>query len=89
LRKAVQVAKNFPRLLNLEPTKVGGSDATDVNDASKAYGLTAVAEELRRRAPTLTVSQAFARVFEDQANAELAAKAHRRPAATTSYAFPR
>ena len=69
---------------------VGGADATDVNDASEAYGkLTAMAEELHRRSPTLTVAQAFARVFEDQANAELAAKAHRRPTATTSYVIPR
>jgi hypothetical protein len=27
--------------------------------------------------------------FEDPANAELAAKAHRRPSATTSFAFPK
>jgi hypothetical protein len=65
-------------------------DVTDVNDASAAYQkLTEMAEDLHHRSPTLTVSQAFARVFEDQANSELAARAHRRPMATTSYAFPR
>jgi hypothetical protein len=30
-RKAVQIAKAAPRLMNLEPTMVGGSDALDVN----------------------------------------------------------
>ena len=37
------------------------------------------AEELRRSAPYLSTAQAFARVFEDTKNAELAARAHRRP----------
>ena len=87
LRKAVQIAKSFPRLLDLEPTHVGGAAATDVNDASEAYNkLTAMAEDQRQRAPWMSAAQAFARAFE--ANPELAAKAHRRPMATTSYAFP-
>jgi hypothetical protein len=84
------ITKNYPQLLDLTPTVTGGAAATDINDASEAYNkLTAMAEELHRRSPTLTTAQAFARVFEDQANAELAAKAHRRPSAATSYAFPR
>lgn len=91
LRKAVQVAKSFPPLLDLQPTQVGGADATDVNnDSSKAYEqLTTMADELRRRSPTLTAAKAFSLVFEDQANATLAAAAHKRPSATTSFAFPR
>jgi hypothetical protein len=54
-----------------------------------------MAEEMRRRSPELelSASQAFARVFSypanAPANAELAGKAHRRPAPTTSFAFPR
>jgi hypothetical protein len=47
-----------------------------------------MAEAQIKLAPTLSPAQAFARVFEDPANAELAAKAHRRPTATTSYAHP-
>jgi hypothetical protein len=87
LRKAIQIAKSFPRLLDLEPTQVGGRDATGVNDASEAYDkLTAMADELRRRTPELSPSQAFARTFE--ANPDLAARAHKRPTATTDYAFP-
>jgi len=82
--------KSYPNLLNIEPTMVGGSEAFDVNnDSSEAYQkLVDMAEEQRRRTPTLTAAQAFARVFEDPDNATLAAKAHRRPSPTTSYAFP-
>jgi hypothetical protein len=87
LRKAFQIAKNAP-LMTLQPVQVGGADATDVNtDKSKAYQqLVDLAEEQRRRSPELSSSQAFARVFE--ANPELAARAARRPVATTSYAYP-
>jgi hypothetical protein len=42
----------------------------------------------RKRLPTLTVAQAFARSFEDPDNRELAAKAHRRPTAVTSRPMP-
>ena len=90
-RKAIQIAKSTPApLMSVEPVQVGGADALDVNDASKAYKqLQKMAEEQRRRSPELSDAQAFARVFEDPANVELAAKAHRRPSATTSYEFPR
>jgi hypothetical protein len=47
-----------------------------------------MANELRRRSPELTVAGAFAAVFTDQANAELAAKAHKRPTPTTNYKMP-
>ena len=91
LRKAIAVAKNTPApLMSVEPVQVGGNDALDVNDASKAYQqLVDLAAEQVRRSPTLTDAQAFARVFEDPANATLANAAHRRPSATTSYEFPR
>jgi hypothetical protein len=90
LRKAYAVVKNAP-LMDLQPTFVSGGDAFDTNpDGSKAMEqLRTMSEELRARSPFLSVSQAFARVFEDPANAGLAAQAHRRPAATTSFAFPR
>jgi hypothetical protein len=90
LRKAINVAKRFPSLLNLEPTMVGGKDATDVNGAPGAYNkLTEMAEAQRKLAPWMSAAQAFARVFEAPENAELAAKAHQRPSQATSYAFPR
>jgi len=87
LRKALQIAKGFPPLMDVQPVQVGG-DAVDVNDIDEALGqLQDLAAEQRRRAPTLSDAQAFARAFE--ANPELAAKAHRRPTPTTSFAFPR
>jgi hypothetical protein len=73
-----------PDYMSIEPTMVGGEDAMDVNtDKSKAYDkLVAMADEQRRRSPELTVAQAFARVFE--ANPELAARAARRPTASST-----
>ena len=46
-----------------------------------------LAASLRAAAPQLSEAQAFSKAFTE--NPELAAKAHRRPSATTSYAFPR
>jgi hypothetical protein len=82
LRRAVAVAKQF---------SVGGGDHVNHDDAAEmAYAkLQQLADEQRRRYPDLTADRAFAKVFTDPANAALAAKAHRRPAATTSFPFPR
>jgi hypothetical protein len=86
LRRAVAIAKD---MMTLTPVFVGG-EAVNPNDAHEAYTqLMELAEEQRARAPWKTVAQAFADVFQDPANAELAARAHRRPAATTTYPFPR
>jgi hypothetical protein len=86
LRKAIQIAKNT--LMDMKPTVVEVGATNVESDASEAYGkLTEMANAMRAKSPTLTVAQCFARVFEDTANAELAAKAHRRPQATTSYAM--
>jgi hypothetical protein len=43
----------------------------------------ALANKQRRLSPTLTVQQAFASVFENPDNKELAARAHRRPNASS------
>jgi hypothetical protein len=88
-RKVVAVAKTVGLTpLEIAPIKVGGDDV-DVNDPAKALAqLQRLADEQRRRSPDLTEAQAFSRVFSDPANAALAAKAHRRPAATTSFPFP-
>jgi hypothetical protein len=67
-----------------------GDDAGDVDavGTSDAYGqLMKLAEQQRRNGESS--SQAFERVFTDPVNKELAAKAHRRPAATTYYEYPR
>jgi hypothetical protein len=88
LRKAVAIAKAVQ--LEIMPVQVGGDDATDVNDAEKAYTqLQRLADEQRRRSPELTRDQAFARVFSDPNNAQLAQRAHKRPTPTTHYPFPR
>jgi hypothetical protein len=87
LRKAVAIAKD---MMSHEPMFVGGADARDVNSAAKAYNqLMQMAEEQRARAPWKTVAQLFSELMQDPKNAELAAKAHQRPTATTSYPFPR
>jgi hypothetical protein len=66
---------------------VGGEDAQDVDNPSAA--LEALHELGRKLYPTLPADIAFAKVFEDPKHAGLAAKAHRRPAPTTSFPFPR
>ena len=76
--------------MSVEPVVVTGDDAFDVDDAREAYQarLDLAAEQVKR-SPTLTPEKAFALVFEDPSNSALAARAHRRPQATTSYEFPR
>jgi hypothetical protein len=87
LRKAVAIAKAMPFQVSLEPLVVGGEDTRDLSDESEAI------KQLQKlgadKWPTATEAQQFANAFSDPKNAALAAKAHRRPAATTSYPFPR
>jgi hypothetical protein len=95
-RKALQLAKSTPTLKSVaaplmafQPTTAEvGSSATADDSAEALEQLNAMANAMRAKSPTLTAAQCFARVFEDTANAELAAKAHRRPQATSGYAFP-
>jgi hypothetical protein len=91
LRKAHAITKSAPSLMSVQPTQVGGADAVDVDtDRSAAMlQLQKLAEDQRRLAPTLSIEQAFAMVFQDPRNAEIANRAHRRPAPTTSFAHPR
>jgi hypothetical protein len=73
LRRAVSIAKG---LLDIEPVavSVGGSDTED--DSRKAYDqLQRLAAEQRKRAPFLSVSQAFERA--SQARPDLLARATR------------
>ena len=92
IRRAHAITKAGPNTMSVDPVQVGGNDAFDTSVADSSAKamkqLQTMAEAQRQRAPTLTIAQAFARVFEDPANAELAAKAHRRPTPTTAYAFP-
>jgi hypothetical protein len=90
LRKAHNVVKLSA--FDVQPTMVGGVGATnEANDdeqseASRQLG--EMAERLRATSPWLGADQAFARVFENPANAKLAGKAHRRPSAPPGGAYP-
>ena len=89
LRKAFNVVKaaGAAPYFDLKPLVVGGEDARDVDDPAKAI---AQLQELgRQKWPTESEAEQFARAFDDPANAKLAAKAHRRPSATTVYPFPK
>ena len=89
LRRAFNVIKTASAApyFDLKPLVVGGEDAQDVDDPAKAV---AQLQELgRQKWPTASEAQQFANAFDDPANAKLAAKAHRRPAATTVYPFPK
>jgi hypothetical protein len=64
LRRAVQIAKG---LMDIEPVHVGAADASDTDDAAKAYEqLQRLATQQRKRAPFLSVSQAFERAGRDR-----------------------
>jgi hypothetical protein len=87
VRRACAVAKAMPFQVDLQPLMVGGEAAQDVNDPTEA--IAQLQQIGRDRWPTATEAQQFANAFTDPANAALAAKAHRRPSATTNYEFPR
>lgn len=73
LRKAHAVVKSFPQVMSVEPTQVGGEAALNVNDPTDAYDqLVALAEKQRALAPSMTIEQAFARVYAE--NPGLAAR---------------
>jgi hypothetical protein len=77
------------RLMSFAPTQVGGANVNVDSDAAYQQLIT-LAEAMRAKSPDLSVAQCFARIFTDSKNAELAAKAHRRPNASDSgnYPFP-
>jgi hypothetical protein len=64
LRRAVMIAKAAPMP---EPEKVGGDDATDVDDPAKALAqLKEMVEQLRRHAHHLTESQLWDRALKER-----------------------
>ncbi len=90
MRKAIAVTKDYPQMMSIEPVVTGGADATDAADqGTKAYlELMRLAAEQVKRSPTLSVSQAFALVAADQANAQLLADSILRSRARTTSVFP-
>jgi hypothetical protein len=87
---AVAKAGEFDALAPMVVVGPGAmADANDNTAQSEAYRqLVAMADKMRVASPVLSAEQAFARVFEDPANAKLAALVHRRPAPATVYAMP-
>jgi hypothetical protein len=75
IRQAHAIVKNFPAVMVTEPTQVGGAAATAVDNPVDALSqLRNLAEEQRRRSPEMSIDQAFAYVYSDPANRDLAAK---------------
>ena len=68
LRRAVMIAKGSPPANPMpEPEKVGGDDATDVDDPAKALAqLKEMVEQLRRHAHHLTESQLWDRALKER-----------------------
>jgi hypothetical protein len=89
LREAISIAKSAEaaRYFDLQPVVVSGDAALDVNDPNEA--IAQLKEIGRRRWPSQSEAKQFERAFTDPANAEIAAKAHRRPAATSIFPHPR
>jgi len=89
VRKAHQLTKSTPvaKETLLRPVEV--KPVVSDSDSEEAYRqLQAMAEQLAAAGKYRSVASAFAAVFEDQANAALAAKAHRRPSPMTNYPHP-
>jgi hypothetical protein len=85
VRRACSVLKSAAPYFDPQVQVVTGEDARAVNDPSAA--LAALHRIGRERWPDASEAIRFTRAFE--ANPELARKAHVRPSATTSYAWPR
>jgi hypothetical protein len=86
LREAINVAKAMPFVMDDTPLQVGGEDAQADNPAKAVAQLRQIG---RDRWPSASEAQQFANAMTDPRNTAIAAKAHRRPSPTTSFAFPR
>jgi hypothetical protein len=82
VRAAHSIAKSAfaAPYFDLKPVFVGDDAALDVNDPAEA--IAQLKEIGRQRWPSATEAQQFEKAFTDPANAEIAAKAYRRPGPT-------
>jgi hypothetical protein len=90
LRKAHAIAKSAGPMFDMTIVSPGDETRRTVNDTeqSEAYqALQSLADKLHAAATGMSKEQAFARAFESRP--DLAAKAHRRPQATTFFPHPR
>ena len=80
VRKAHAIIKAYPQMVTIMPV-VTGNNSVDDDDLDALAQLQALAEEQRKRSPTLTFEQSFAKVY--AANPELARRerAQNRPRA--------
>jgi hypothetical protein len=87
VRDASQVKtylKSFPNMMRVDPVSTETSSTLVSDDSKKAADqLKALVEEQRAKAPTLTISELYERVYADPANRKLTARAHRRPNASS------
>jgi hypothetical protein len=91
LTKNVRVAKDtLLRPVEVQPMVTEVGDTSEEDDSAEALAkLQEMARQLYDAGKYRSVDAAFLAVFQDSRNAELTSRAHRRPAPTTSYAFPR
>ena len=77
--ESIATRSGYPDVMSLEPVSVETGSTEVEDDSTEAIRqLNELAEAQRARAPTMTAAQAFERVFQDPANAKLAAKTYRR-----------
>jgi hypothetical protein len=75
IRRAYGIVKGY---MDIEPVSVEIGGSVTADDSKKAYEqLYKMAEEMRRKSPTLTIHQAFARVFSAEENRKWASAATR------------
>src|ERR1700732_818145 len=78
-------AKSFPNEMSTEPMSVEVGDTSVSDDSWKAAEqLAALVEEQFSRAPWMTKSKLYEAVYADPTNKALVARAHRRPAASST-----
>jgi hypothetical protein len=77
--ESIAKRSGYPDVMSLEPVSVEAGSTEVEDDSTEAIRqLNELAEAQRARAPTMTAAQAFERVFQDPANAKLAANTYRR-----------
>ena len=81
LRKAHQLTKaTLIKPVEVQPVTIETGRTGTASDANEAYQqLMSMAEELAASGEYRSLASAFAAFFSDQKNAELAARAHKRP----------
>ena len=90
VRQAHAIIKNYPVLVNVKPMQTGGAAAVaSADEGQAAYDkLMAMAAELARTNPALSISQAFSRVAAELKNKDLLAASVLRTRARATSAYP-